>query len=191
MTPGHGKLLDMVKDSRVTRTRADIARTALDVLTREGSDALIPRACRRDCRVFQDNPLHTLAVEVRPVRDRTRRPGRDAAPGTHRRSAHRSGRGAEDVPPGGARPPTGSSAVRDGPMGDRRGDEAAQGRDHTNAQRPIRTMLSEAFQGAELEAAISMLAGVVACPSLMFDTLPDDDVIEVAVDFILKNAVHR
>ena len=41
---------------------------------------------------------------------------------------------------------------------------------------------------AELEAAISMLAGVVACPSLMFGTLPDDAIIEAAVDIVLKGA---
>jgi hypothetical protein len=33
-----------------------------------------------------------------------------------------------------------------------------------------------------------MLAGVVACPSLMFGTVPDDDVIEAAVDVVLKGA---
>ncbi len=57
---------------------------------------------------------------------------------------------------------------------------------NTSAQRPIRTMLAEFLQGAQLEAAISMLAGVVACPSLMFGTVPDDDVIEAAVDAVLR-----
>ena len=37
-----------------------------------------------------------------------------------------------------------------------------------------------------LTFAISMLAGVVACPSLMFGTVPDDDVIEAAVDAVLR-----
>ena len=43
------------------------------------------------------------------------------------------------------------------------------------------------LRGAELEAVISMLTGVVACPSLMFGTLPDDDVIEAAVDVVVKS----
>ncbi len=64
----------------------------------------------------------------------------------------------------------------------------AQIRDRVNAegQRPIRGILEQSFDGPALEAAISMLAGVVACPSLMFGTLPDDDIIEAAVDIVLS-----
>jgi AcrR family transcriptional regulator len=67
-------------------------------------------------------------------------------------------------------------------------DEMARIRDRINsdAQRPIRGMLGEAFAGPELEAAISMLAGVVACPTLMFGQPPHDAVIEAAVDVILR-----
>ena len=32
-----------------------------------------------------------------------------------------------------------------------------------------------------------MLTGVVACPSIMFGTLPDDDVIAAAVDIVLRS----
>jgi hypothetical protein len=35
-----------------------------------------------------------------------------------------------------------------------------------------------------------MLTGVVACPSLMFGRVPEDDVIESAVDIVLKSANH-
>ena len=42
--------------------------------------------------------------------------------------------------------------------------------------------------GPELDAAVWMLSGVVACPSLMFGTVPDDDVIEAAVDIVLRGA---
>ncbi|MCV7074156.1 TetR family transcriptional regulator [Mycobacterium rufum] len=68
-------------------------------------------------------------------------------------------------------------------------DEMAGIRDalNTEAQRPIRAMLETAFDGARLEAAISMLAGVVACPSLMFGTVPDDEVIAAAVDIVLDS----
>jgi hypothetical protein len=52
-------------------------------------------------------------------------------------------------------------------------------------------MLEEALNGAELEAAVSMLTGVVACPSIMFGTLPDDDVIAAAVDIVLRSARYR
>lgn len=66
--------------------------------------------------------------------------------------------------------------------------EVAEVRDHINreAQQPLRTMLTGRFHGAQLEAAISMLAGVVACPSLMFGTVPEDDIIAAAVDLLLR-----
>ncbi|BBY95616.1 TetR family transcriptional regulator [Mycobacterium gallinarum] len=69
-------------------------------------------------------------------------------------------------------------------------DEMARVRDqiNTDAQRPIRGMLAEVFDGVELEAAISMLAGVVACPTIMFGSVPDDDVIEAAVDLVLRGS---
>jgi hypothetical protein len=49
-------------------------------------------------------------------------------------------------------------------------------------------MLEECFDGFELEAAVSMLAGVVACPSIMFGKLPDDGAIGAAVDIVLRSA---
>lgn len=68
--------------------------------------------------------------------------------------------------------------------------EISQIRDtiNTDGQRPIRTLLQGSFQGAQLEAAISMLTGVVACPSLMFGTAPDDDIIAAAVDIVMNSA---
>ncbi|MBB2989121.1 AcrR family transcriptional regulator [Mycolicibacterium iranicum] len=67
-------------------------------------------------------------------------------------------------------------------------EEMAQVRDRINSQgqQPLRTMLAEILDGAELQAATSMLTGVVACPTLMFGTLPDDDVIEAAVNLVLQ-----
>ncbi len=59
---------------------------------------------------------------------------------------------------------------------------------NTKGQRPIRAILEESFHGARLEAAVSMLSGVVACPSLMFGTVPDDTVIEAAVDIVVAAA---
>ena len=66
--------------------------------------------------------------------------------------------------------------------------EMAQVRDRINAdgQGPLRLMLTEILDGAELEAAVSMLTGVVACPTLMFGTLPTDEVIEAAVGLVLS-----
>ena len=100
------------EDARVTRTRADVARTALDVPTKQGSDAL----------------THARVVDVAG---------------------------------------------------------------YSEGQRPIRAILAESFDGPELEAAISMVSGVVACPALMFGTVPDDDVIEAAVDIVMNSAVLK
>ena len=72
-------------------------------------------------------------------------------------------------------------------------DEMARVRDRINSdgQRPLRVMLAEKLGDAQLEAAVSMLTGVVACPTLMFGTLPDDAVIEAAVDLVLTAATSR
>lgn len=57
---------------------------------------------------------------------------------------------------------------------------------NNDGQHQMYAMLGEVLAGADLEAAVSMLTGVVACPSLMFGNLPDDEVIAAAVDIILK-----
>lgn len=59
---------------------------------------------------------------------------------------------------------------------------------NSDGQRQMYVMLGEVFSGAELDAAVSMLTGVVACPSLMYGTLPDDDIIGAAVDMVLRSA---
>ena len=51
----------------------------------------------------------------------------------------------------------------------------------------VRARLAEVFDGARLEAAVSMISGVVACPTIMFGELPDDDVIAAAVDIVLAS----
>ncbi|OAN41474.1 hypothetical protein A4X20_12755 [Mycolicibacterium iranicum] len=72
-------------------------------------------------------------------------------------------------------------------------EEMARVRDRINSdgQRPLRGMLAEKLGDAQLEAAVSMLTGVVACPTLMFGTLPDDAVIEAAVDLVLTAAARH
>ena len=175
------------EDARVTRTRADIARTALGVLTTEGSDAL----------------THARVAEVAGYSKTTLYSHWPA-----RIDLFKAALGAL----GEAKPYELTGDLRTDLIGqlmtfrqsvlDRRldrvlaamaqwasGREMSQIRDAINAegQRPIRTILAGSFGGAELEAVISMLTGVVACPSLMFGTLPDDDVIEAAVDVVVKS----
>lgn len=178
---------DPIEDARVARTRADVSRAALRVLIAEGADALT-HAHVAEIAGYSKTTLYThwparvelilLAID-----------------------------GLGELP---HQEPTGD--LRDDLVGELRFfrqavtdfrldhilsvmaqwasvDEMAQIRDRINAdgQRPIRGMLGQAFAGAELEAAVSMLAGVVACPTLMFGTPPGDDVIDAAVDMVLRS----
>jgi AcrR family transcriptional regulator len=61
---------------------------------------------------------------------------------------------------------------------------------NTDGQHQMYEMLGEHFSGPALDAAVSMLTGVIACPSVMFGTLPDDDVIEAGVDIVLASIPH-
>ena len=175
------------EDARVTRTRADIARTALDVLTTEGSDAL----------------THARVAEVAGYSKTTLYSHWPARIDLFKAALGALGEAKPYELTGDLRTDlTGQLMTFRQSVLDRRldrvlaamaqwasGREMSQIRDAINAegQRPIRTILAGSFGGAELEAVISMLTGVVACPSLMFGTLPDDDVIEAAVDVVVKS----
>ncbi|MGB3353236.1 MAG: TetR/AcrR family transcriptional regulator [Mycobacterium sp.] len=180
---------DTGEDARVARTRADVARAALDVLVNEGSDA-VTHARVAEVAGYSKTTLYShwparfdlivLALD-----------------------------GIGDMP---HHPPTGE--LRADLIGELQVfrqvvidmrldrllagmaqwasvDEIGQLRDkiNTGGQRPLRTMLEGSFSGSGLEAAVSMLSGVVACPSLMFGTLPDDDTIASAVDIVLASTV--
>ena len=175
------------EDSRVIRTRADVARTALDLLTREGSDALtharvaeIAGYSKSTLYVHWPSKIDLLATALDAIGEM---PHQERTGDLHAdlvgelkmfRQAVRD-LGLDRI----------LSAMAQWASVEAMGQLRATF--NTNAQKPIRAMLEDAFQGAELEAAISMLAGVVACPSLMFGTVPDDDQIEAAVDLILKS----
>ena len=189
MTPADGPQTgETGEDARIIRTRADVARTALDVLVREGSEALThahvaERAGYSKTTLYKHWPsrFDLAASAVQALAD----------------VAHHQ--------------PTGDirtdlvgelKAFREAVLNHRldqvlsamaqwaTDDTMRRIRNKINAegQRPIRAILEENFAGPELEAAISMLSGVVACPSLMFGTVPEDDVIEAAVDIVLHSA---
>lgn len=178
----------MSEDARVIRTRADIARTALGVLTTEGPDALT-HARVAEMAGYSKTTLYThwpskvdlIAIALEAL-----------------------GELQHQQPTGDLRADlVGELKLFRRAVVDLRFDRVlfaiaqwatveamGQIRDtlNTEAQRPIRALLETSFAGAELEAVISMLAGVVACPALMFGTVPDDDVIEAAVDVVVKKA---
>jgi len=190
-----GESLDTVRptvgagvDARVVRTRADVARTALGVLVAEGSDAL----------------THARVAEIAGYSKTTLYNHWPSRLDLVKAALGALGESTQAEPSGDPRTDLIAQLKRfRKAVTDRRLDrvlsamaqwasveEMGQIRDsiNTEGQRPLRTVLQGSFEGAELEAAISMLTGVVACPSLMFGIVPGDDVVESAVDIVLKSA---
>ena len=177
---------EAAQDARVARTRTDVSRAALQVLTTEGADALT-HAHVAEIAGYSKTTLYThwpARVELLVL-------ALDAL-----------GEFPHQKPTGDLRADLiGELHIFRQAVTDFRLDqilsvmaqwasveEMARIRDriNTDGQRPIRGMLGQVLSGPELEAAVSMLSGVVACPTLMFGTLPDDDVIASAVDLVLR-----
>jgi AcrR family transcriptional regulator len=187
MTPGQ-PAGDQGEDARIVRTRADVARTALDVLVVEGPEALThahvaDRAGYSKTTLYKHWPsrfdLAATALEALGDLVHHERTGDIRADLIGELTAFRQAvvdRRLDRV----------LSAMAQWATVDTMNE--IRNRINTEGQRPIRAILEEAFDGPELEAVISMLAGVVACPSLMFGTVPDDDVIAAAVDIVVSRA---
>lgn len=58
-------------------------------------------------------------------------------------------------------------------------------------ERPMRELLATIADGPAFDAAIAMIDGVVICSSLMYDTLPSDEVIAAAVDIVVAGLARR
>ncbi len=176
------------EDARIGRTRADVARTAFDVLVEEGADALTharvaERAGYSKTTLYKHWParsdLATTALDHLRDFKHHEQTGDIRADLIGELTTFRQA--VLDLHLDRVLAAMAQWATVD-TMQRIRTEINAEG------QRPIRTILERAFRGAELEAAISMLSGVVACPSLMFGTVPDDDVIAAAVDLVLRAA---
>jgi AcrR family transcriptional regulator len=192
MTSGQSsRPADTVQDARVGRTRSDVARAALEVLTREGSDA-VTHARIAEVAGYSKTTLYShwptrfdlIAVALDAIGDMPHH--------------ERSGDLRADL--------IGELTIFRQAVIEMHLDRVLAGmaqwasveemrriRDkiNTDGQRPLRTMLAEFFEGHQLEAVVSMLAGVVACPSIMFGKLPDDDTIGAAVDIVLASRPNR
>jgi AcrR family transcriptional regulator len=192
MTPGSGdKVPGTGEDARVARTRADVARAALGVLTDEGSDA-VTHARVAELAGYSKTTLYThwasrvdlivLAVDALGELPHHERTGDLRADIIGELAAFRGGITEMRL-----------DLILTGMAQWASVDEMRVIRDKINnsGQGQMRAMLGEFLDGAELEAALSMLTGVVACPAIMFGTLPDDDVIAAAVDIVLRSATHR
>ena len=192
MTPEKGERSPSAgEDARVARTRADVARAAFEVLTNEGSDA-VTHARVAEIAGYSKTTLYThwparvhliaLALDGLGNLPHHQRSGDLRADLIGELQVFREAILDHQL-----------DRVLAGMAQWASVDEMRQIRDkiNTDGQRPLRTMLEEAFDGVQLEAAVSMLAGVVACPSIMFGRLPDDDAIAAAVDIVLRSANNR
>jgi AcrR family transcriptional regulator len=187
VNPGR-KQSDAAHDARVARTRADIGRAALEILTQEDWDAVTharvaEKAGYSKTTLYAHWPskvdLVAMALDAigeLPHHERSGDPRTDLVGELLLfRDAVRDMR-LDRVLLAMAQ----SASV----------DQMAQVREDFNrrGQRLVRDVLTEVFTGPRLEAAVSMISGVVACPSIMFGQLPDDDVIAAAVDIVLRSA---
>lgn len=192
MTPERGDRSSSAgEDARVARTRADVARAAFEVLTNEGSDA-VTHARVAEIAGYSKTTLYThwparvhliaLALDALGNLPHHQRTGDLRADLIGELQVFREAILDHQL-----------DRILAGMAQWASVDEMRQIRDkiNTDGQRPLRTMLEEAFEGVQLEAAVSMLAGVVACPSIMFGKLPDDDSIAAAVDIVLRSAHNR
>jgi len=187
MASGDGsKAGDSGEDARVSRTRADVARAALEVLTTDGSDA-VTHARVAEIAGYSKTTLYThwparidlIAMAIESLGD---------MPHHERTGVLRDDLICE------------LKVFRAGIL-EMRLDRVLSGmaewasveqmarirnKVNTDGQHQMYEMLGELFSGAALDAAVSMLTGVVACPAIMFGTVPDDAVIEAAVDVVLN-----
>jgi len=192
MASGDGsKAGDSGEDARVSRTRADVARAALEVLTTDGSDA-VTHARVAEIAGYSKTTLYThwparidlIAMAIESLGDM---PHHD-----------RTGVLRDDL--------IGELKVFRAGVLEMRLDRVLSGmaewasveqmarirnKVNTDGQHQMYEILGELFSGAALDAAVSMLTGVVACPAIMFGTVPDDSVIEAAVDVVLKGSTSR
>lgn len=176
------------EDARVARTRADVARATLRILNEEGSEA-ITHARVADLAGYSKTTVYThwparvdlitLAIESLGEMPHHERTGDLRTDLVEELKVFRSGIIEMRLDRVLASMAQWASQ-----------EQVRTLRDKVNSdgQHQMYAMLGEVFAGAELDAAVSMLTGVVACPSLMYGTLPDDDIVEAAVDMVLRSA---
>jgi AcrR family transcriptional regulator len=174
-------------DARVTRTRNDILRAALDVLTSQGLDGLTHphlaevagysratlynhwpnrTALLRDAFTFRGAGEHStpagdlrsdLIAELTMFRTQMQEYGLDRALAV-----------------------LAAVAAFDPELAEVRDQLVADG------ERVNRQLLGQVFGGAELEAAVLMLTGAVINSAIVHGQLPTDSVIAAAVDLVLR-----
>lgn len=173
------------EDARVARTRADVSRAALEVLRSDGFDdvthaRVAERAGYSKTTLYAHWPsrldLLRLALDALGRFPHHRPTGDLRADLVAELTAFR-----------GSLIDLRLDRVLCGLADAGAGADAAPLRDRitAEAQHGLRELLAQRFSGARLAAALSMLTGVVACPSLMAGSLPDDVALAEAVDMLL------
>lgn len=175
------------EDARVARTRADVSRAALTVLTGEGWEAVTHAHIARvagysKTTLYTHWPsrfdLLTLALDAVGAMPHVALTGDLRADLIGELQVFREGvqhlRLDRILM---AMAQWGATVEEIGRMRSRIVDDGEQ---------YTRRLLGAIADGPELEAAVSMVAGAVVCPSLMYGTLPDDRTIAAAVDIVLR-----
>ncbi|WP_185975949.1 TetR/AcrR family transcriptional regulator [Mycolicibacterium sp. 018/SC-01/001] len=172
------------EDARVARTRADVARAALEVLRSDGFDEL-SHARVADRAGYSKTTLYThwpsrldllrLALDALgqlPHHEPTGDLRADLVAELRTFRGHMADLRLDRVLCG---------------LSDEAGTQTPRLRDRitAEAQRGLRAVLAQRYSGVRLDAALSMLTGVVAGPSLMLGALPDDAALTAAVDLLL------
>ena len=185
MAAAEGRSGEPTEDARVARTRADVARAALEVLTTEGSDA-VTHARVAELAGYSKTTLYAhwpgrldlIAMAIETLGD---------MPHHELTGDLRADVIAELQVFRNAIDELRLDRILAGMAQWASVEQMAQIRDkvNTDGQHQMYAMLGDRFTGPALEAAVQMLTGVVACPALMYGRLASDDVIEAAVDIVL------
>lgn len=188
-TPGaRNRIGDQIaaEDARVSRTRADVSRAALDVLTNEGWEAVTHAHVARVAG-YSKTTLYTHwpsrfdllgmaldAIGDMPHHEMTGDARADLVGELHEFRRAISERRLDRILMAMAQ--WGASVDEIGRMRQRIVDDG---------QQYTRRIIGEIASGPDLDAAVAMLSGAVICPALMYGTLPDDATIDAAVDIVL------
>ncbi len=188
MAPTEDDIASQPLDARVIRTRNDILRTAIDVLTDEGLDAvthhhLAEVAGYSRATIYKHwptrNALLVDAYTYRPSGEHHVPTGDLRADLIAELTMFRLGMERQRLDRALAALATLTTSV----------PELAGIRDKLVAEgeRVLLQLLTPVAQGAELEAAMRMLSGSVSHSALMHGQLPSDEVIAAVVDLILRS----
>jgi AcrR family transcriptional regulator len=192
MAPTGDDLAGQPLDARVVRTRNDILRTAIDVVTDEGLDAvthhhLAEVAGYSRATIYKHwptrNALFVDAFTYRPSGEHHVPTGDLRADLIAELAMFRRGMERQRLDRALAALAALTVSV----------PELAQVRDKLVAEgeRVLLQLLTPVAHGTELEAAMRMLSGAVLHSALMHGQLPSDDVIAATVDLLLRSLDAR